>query len=806
MIDIFEGKEKKRMKKTTKVLGLLALAGTLAACGNQMKTGVIPDSDPYFPGKVVKYEYNSLVATAITELNYLKTQAGASATHFANFEDGLLLHNNFSVLEKNLATKVTQVNSYKQFDIDIRSGVKWVSFNGEQYAPVINGIATPQFVSANDFVSSAKAILTAPNASDTAYLIYNFIDGAIDYYEATYLMDKIANGGSAWAQYKDNAKFATKLNSLVKEKTGIDPNHTADEVDDIKNFKQVGIKVITEPGAQGGGSIRYTLKNNAVYFPTLLTYSCYLPVNEYFLKEIRFTNFGSAPDKLLYCGPYRLTKSSEVEIVYEKNESYWNLDKIHVDRIHYQVAPADASYDYTRTEFEQGRIDGFTISTKDTEGWQKYITGPQGTGTILNPYNAYVNSRDYDYIDYVYGLNVNVYRASNTRTGTVSGKSYATTGFGGSTATVKNTEKALLIKEVRDLIIASFDIKEYCKRNSDLPEYQAQYMINTYVPRGFVMDDNGNDYTKTHYYEEYGLHNLDKCASDTDPTKVDLNKVDAIIGQGQYDGVQVAYDDLAPLRDKATAAINAYNADNASSPITLPINLEFYTIWNDDETKAIDEPLILSMNQRINGMPTTTAFTKTTPNLVFYVIPTSDVTTSNYETVTNNGNFDICDTWGWGPDYGDPMSYLNTYAVGGDWSSIFGFVGTDCPNYHLDNGTLIRDESLLGDYTAKVTAASAEYEDLNTRFDLFAQAEYTLINELGIYKPLTMQGQGRQVSISYAAGYETPQGAYGLSSNRLEGLWVMVDNILRTDRMKAIKAFEDNKAAYAAAHGAINIY
>lgn len=796
------------MKKTTKVLGLVLLIGTLAACSKDVGTGIIPSDNPYFPGKTYKFEYNTLVATAIEELNYLKSQAGASAAHFANFEDGLLLHNNFGSLEKNLATKVTQVNSYKQFDIEIRTGVKWVKYNGEQYAPSIEGVATPQFVSVNDFIASAKAVLTYSNASETAYLLYTFIEGAAAYNQATYLTYQIANGGSSWAKYKDDAQFATKLNSLVNDLIGENPGYTADDVQDIKDFKRVGVEAIVAAGSNGGGKIRYRLRSNASYFPTLLTYSCYLPVNEYFLKETRFTNFGAAPDKLLYCGPFRLTTSNEVEVIYEKNESYWNLDRVHLDKIHFKVIPADYSYNYTRTEFESGRIDGFTINSKDSEGWEKYITGPNGDGTILEPYDPYVNSREYDLIDYVYGLHVNVNRATNSTNGTTAKKSYAKNIYGGNDTSVKNTEKALYIQEVRDLLIASYDLAEYCKRYSDLPEYQAQYMINTYVPSGFVIDDNGNDYTKTHYYEEWGQHNLDRVAQDSDPTKVDLDKVDNIIKQGQYANVLMSLTELAPLREKAVTAIQAYNTANPTKQITLPINIEFFSIWTDEDTKQLDAPLITSWNQRMNGMPEVTEFTKTTPGLIFYIIPTSDVTTSNYTTITNGGNFDVSATWGWGPDYGDPMSYLNTFAKGGDWSSIFGYVGSDSPNYRLngDETAIVYEESLLTDYSEKVTEANNEYEDINTRFDLFAEAEYMLINELGIFRPLTMTGQGRQVSISRAVGYESPTGSYGLSSSRLDGLWVLFDKLLRSERQTVVAKYDANKAAYLAEYGAINIY
>ena len=203
-------------------------------------------------------------------------------------------------------------------------------------------------------------------------------------------------------------------------------------------------------------------------------------------------------------------------------------------------------------------------------------------------------------------------------------------------------------------------------------------------------------------------------------------------------------------------------------------------------------------------------FTKPTVKdaMTFYVIPTSDANTSNNETISRGGNFDISCNWGWGPDYGDPMSYLNTFAKGGDWSSIFGFVGSDTINYRMNEGgtALVQEESLLSEYTAKVKAANEEYEDINTRFDLFAEAEYMLINEMGIYKPLTMQGQGRQVSISHAVGYESPSGSYGLSSSRLEGLWVLVDKLLRTERQTVIAKYDASKAAYLAEHGAINIY
>jgi hypothetical protein len=114
---------------------------------------------------------------------------------------------------------------------------------------------------------------------------------------------------------------------------------------------------------------------------------------------------------------------------------------------------------------------------------------------------------------------------------------------------------------------------------------------------------------------------------------------------------------------------------------------------------------------------------------------------------------------------------------------------------------------LLGAYTEKVLEANSVYDNLNERYHLFAEAEYQLINELYIYRPLTMRGQGWNVSVSRAAGYHSPSGSYGLSSNRLQGLYVIDgEGITRHERLDAVAAYKALKAAYLDAHGSINVY
>lgn len=800
------------MKKELRILPIVAAAAifALVSCtppatssstsgSSAGNTFVIPSDDPYFPGKVAKNSYNALLATGITGgLNYLATQDATAANHFANFVDGLLLQNEFGTLEKQLAESIKAENNYQTFTIKVKSGVPWVRWDGTQYTTSINGVSTPQYVSANDFLTSAKTVLNFSTQSETYYLITNFIEGAMEYYQATYIDYQIANGGAQWQIYERNPQmYVQLLNRLVEENTGVANNATVDDIEDIRNFQRVGIKVTEDPTSNGGGTITYTLDHPAFYFPTLLTYSCYLPVNQHFLDEIRVNTFGTDNSHLLYCGPFTLYASTPSQVVYHRNPLYWNIDNVHVETINYQIISMAAEPDYARIRFEAGEIDGFTLTTDDADGWQKYITGPDNTGTIENPYDPSVNSRTYDYIDYVYGLHINVNRASNSTNGATARTSYATT-MGGNINDILNAERALSIEEVRQLVIASFDLAVYCEQYSTLVEYQPQYMINTYVPQGFVQDDDGLDYTTNHYIPTYANHE-----------GITVEEATEKLAQGQYDGTNASYDDLAPLREAALEAIELYNAQaEAEDRITFPIQMEFMSIWSaNEESRYYDGRTILAMNQRLNNMPNQMSFDKSTSGINFLVIPTADVTQQNYELVTNGGNFEISATWGWGPDYGDPMSYLNTFTVHGDWASIFGYVGDEeTINYYVDSTGKLVSNNLLEEYTDMVDAADEEYEDINDRYDGFAEAEYMLLNELAIFKPLTMRGQGRQVSVSRASGYHSPSGSYGLANSRLDGLYVLAETINREDRTAAYTKYEESKAAYLAAHGTINIY
>lgn len=797
--------------RSAMILGLVAV---LASCGGGGGDTFTIRNSKYdlLNGRVARNTYRALLATSVGNLNYLETQEAVDAQHFANFVDGLLLHNEYEVLEKNLATKVTHNEDYTVFTFDVRENVPWVTWQGEQYVSE-NGSGDPQYVSAEDWVTSAKQILNSANASSLAYLISNFVVGAEEYYQYTVIAAGIANGNSQFVRMDDqdkadyiNEQIAINNPTVYNAWYAANPVQASD-IAAIASGSKLGITA-TNVTKNGGGTITYELYSSSRWFPTLFTYSAYMPVNSDFISSVRFANFGTDKTKILYCGPFLLNQADETNVVYVKNQKYWNKDVVNIERIEYMVAPAEIGNTYVRDQFESGNIDGFSLTTNDSQGWRNYIVGPDGTGTYEDPYDSRVNARLLDTIGNMYGTNIVMARDK-----TSSLTSYAT---GGNANTVRNTARALSIKEVREAVMGALDHSVYNVRYGDSDDetmanlLQSQYMVHTYTPKGFVIDDDGNDYVTHHLYpvyaEELGIPSGIEELSKPDEEQNLEGTVAGLLEPGQYTETDLTDDEVWALVQKAQEAISKYNAQaEADQQITYPINIEYYSMWFDGDTQLYDTATIESMNLRLNHLETTQ-----TQYPIFNVIPTDKVTNANYETISRNGCWDYAPVqWGWGADYGDPLTYMNTFTKGGDWGDVFPFINLDvCDNYYLDENGNLQNNDLLADYTALVEEAAAISDDTNARFDLFAEAEYMLLEELAIYSPQINYGQGWTWSVSRSAGYEMPTAAYGLSNDRLTGMYVL-ENVLTREERNSLRAEQaENKEEYLeqTGGGSMNIY
>ena len=818
------------MKKISSLM-ILSLCAIVTACG---RTGGNTSSSedtrykvccsPYesLNGRLAREKYRSLTTVGIGSLNYLQTSAAQNASHFANFVDGLLTHNDFGTLELNLAESAKVNTNYTEFTFKIRDdeNLYWSTYEGKPYE--YNGQV--QKVKASDFAYAAKVISTFSFKSDTFYLLRDFIKGAAEYYHYTEIVYKAAAGTSSYMKLNTNAKKAKYLNDTIQanypsvwkaqydEAEGGTPI-TADDIDNIANGSRLGVKA-----DDSKNEVKYLMLQPARYFPTLLTYSAYLPINQHFYDEKK-SKFGlNSPDAILYCGPYILTTLDETNIEYSRNEAYMKRKDVQacgykaarIMKVHFDIVKGEIDNTFIRTQFENGVIDGFSLSPNDTEGWNKYVVGNngKGNGTIENPDSGLVNSRWLDTIGECYGSNIVMNRSGDGSSNT----SYYSKG---SVDTIKNTEKALQLQDVRKMILDCIDYRTYYARYSDGIEddvFATQKLVSTYVPKAFVEDDNGNEYTQEYYAQALADYKgwTKKQAQD-------------FIAAGQYESRQLDWDaskdgsseraQIDALVAKAKQAIADYNAGpGASDPITYPINLEMFSAWdNDQETKTYDTLFMNEMNKRLNGVDDP-GVDNVNCNY-FKVVPTDKIDPDNQTIVSGSDasslaayDFSVVN-WGWGADYGDPLTYMNTYTRGGDWSSVFGFVGKDSvDSYRYNSSNQLVKYNLLEEYEDLVNEGKKQNDDLTSRFSYFAEAEVKLIEELAIYKPQVNYGQGWSLSISHSAGYEMPTANYGLSNDRMTGMWVLEEPLTREERASIRAEQEAAKAEWNRTHDAYNIY
>ena len=803
---------------------------------------VVTDS-PYalLNGRKAKRTYNTLTMTGIASLNYLQTSAQANATHFANFVDGILTHNEFGVLNLNLAEEASHNRSYTEFTFKIRDddALVWTRWDGTKYTYFEDGEEKVQKVKAADFVAGAKYVCNYKTGSDTAYLITDFIRGAAEYFYYTKILDGQGQGIPEYLRLKTNQQKADKINKwMAAEKENIVKLDsyvplTGDDIPYIENGERFGIVADEEEN-----TVTYNLYSGAFYFPTLLTYSCYLPVNQHFLSEKGSAFGSSARDSILYCGPYTIDYMDETSLIYKKNPVYAQradmkgFMQARAETVVYNIINGELSSDYTRNQFENGNIDGFGLNMSDTEGWRKYITGPdrdpqtreEELECLENPYDGNVNSRLMDTVGSMYGSNIIMERTSNNAS-----TSYSTYG---SIDTIRNTERALRLSDVRAAILGAYDYPTYYSRHADGNSdsvLASQYLVNTYVPKNFVYDDNGNEYVDAYYTAEFakqkGMVEGSEASGENGHYNEDGNWVPddgtaaAYLATGQFDARNKSKAEVATLVDKAMKAVELYNASSYSTDlgkITLPIQVEYYSSWDaDQEGKAYDIQMINSMNIRLNKL--TEPVADDYSNCPFFkVVPTNKCTSANYEACSGHSSGSACFDfsavlWGWGADYGDPLTFLATYKKGGDWKSIMPYIDDEFINNFTvtgegDDAVLNAPVDLLGEYGALVDAGAAETENLTNRYTYFAQAEYKLINDLHIYEPQVNYGQGWSLSISKSAGYEMPTSNYGLSNERLAGMWVLETPLTSKERGAIRAEYNEAKKEYTAEHGAYDFY
>lgn len=273
--------------------------------------------------------YRSLYSGEIGTLNYLTTSSENEYSVAANIVDTLVEHDTYGQIVPCLAESWEQSEDGLTWTFHLRDGATWVTADGAYYADV----------TAEDFVTAAKYILNAQNASSTAWILTDYIAGAAEYFDST---------------------------STPEE---------GEEAPEPFDWENVGVKAVDDK------TIAYTTSEPCPYFLSMLDYVCYMPVNAKFLEE-KGDQFGLATgnDTVLYCGAYTLSEFKPQEKrVFSKNESYWDAEHVYLTKLE-QTYNKEAST-LSPELYLRGEIDSASITSTIAAEW----LADEKTADLIHP-------------------------------------------------------------------------------------------------------------------------------------------------------------------------------------------------------------------------------------------------------------------------------------------------------------------------------------------------------------------------------------------------------------------------------------
>lgn len=634
-----------------------------------------------------------------SKFNYLTNTWTYNSEHYCNMVDGLVENDKYGNIVGALAKAYTvkdNADGTQTWTFKLKEGVRWVK-NADE--------TTVAEVKAQDFVTAIKYVLTPLNASGTVSIVTSFLKNAEEYFEET-----------------------------------------------ISDFSQVGVKAVDDY------TLEYTLIEPTPYFITGLTYSPFLPLNEDFLEE-QGSDFGTNENAILVNGAFRLTKfTASSSIEYTKNQHYYDKDHVYFDKVVKKFVPGTATATDLRGWYESNLIDSFTVNTTDEEGYRKYVSGADGTGTQRNPAhnscNGILSSDGSTYIGY-WNFNRGVFEYADNRDAKTA-------------AQKKATSLALMNKDFRVGFLHGLDVLQYLKMVSPKEPYAR--LARAYTSRELCSANNKDyvDMVCAVYNQKQGTTgvNLTGIEQGGDPV-FDATKA------GQYFA-------------RAKTALKAAGLTEADFPIRIDVIGDM-----DVQSQPYDLAMFKAVEDASNGLID-----------IVYNIPRSDEENGRWGSQVSNFDFSM---WsGWGPDYADPNTFLHTTAVDGDFAEYFGFEETQLHPQTIDalnalgKSSIVSaadpvqalEEEIMGAYNAKYLAGAkiTDATRIAERYQKFAEAEYSLIYEEGLIVPW-FQKNGYYAVVANTIPFQAGKASYGLQDDKLKNVIVTASAITKEQRASIVTEY-----------------
>lgn len=407
---------------------------------------------------------------------------------------------------------------------------------------------------------------------------------------------------------------------------------------EVTDFDEVGVKAVDDY------TVEYTLEEPCSYFVTMLGYTIFMPMSRSYYQSqggkfgaeydssAADYQYGKDSNSIAYCGPYLVTNATAKNtIVFKLSDSYWNKDNVNIKTLTWLFNDqSDVTKMYT--DAKAGTVDYVNLNTSTME-----------TAKSEGLYDQYAVVSDTDATSFMAFYNINRTATANANDGTTAKSTK-------SDEEIQRTNKALQNVHFRRAISFAADRGAY---NAQQVGEDLKYtsLRNTFTPGYFVslskdttIQINGTDTTfpAGTYYGEIVQKQID-----ADGVKIKVWDAENKTSDG-FDGwynPENAVEELnTAIEELAEEGITIDESNPIQMEYPYPSAVEVYTNKANSYKKSVEAAL--------GG--------KVVINLVDAVDLDGWYYAGYYANYGYEANYDVYDVSGWGPDFGDPCSYLDT--------------------------------------------------------------------------------------------------------------------------------------------------
>lgn len=464
-------------------------------------------------------------------------------------------------------------------------------------------------------------------------------------------------------------------------------------------WEDVGIKA-------DGNQLTYTLTGPCGYFDGMTTYSILWPINAEFL-ESKGSDFGAVePDSILYNGCYILSSLVPAqEVRFDANPNYYDAKNVFVKHVVVTYSDGkDPAQNFNM--FVNGEVTSTTVNQSLPEVVAKAAElYPDNQYKSMTTATSYWGAFNWDRQMYALYNDPSVSTTSKTD------------------AQKADAKAAILNADFRRAVYAAYSA--HAVEAITLGEEHADGVIrNTLVPYTFQTTSDGRTYGSI--VEKYAAELV------ADYEGIDLN-----------DGHDAWYNP-----ELAKTFAERAKEELGDSVSEWPIHIDVPVYAASENQKNMQLAMKKSIEDAIGDYVVI--------DLQFLEGNSSVYYSSFYNQPTGEDNsIDLVFGAGWGPDYGDPLTYLHCFDVhDGDMLNYSG-INIESQGQSEEQKAVLETLGLneVQEIVDQATAATGD-----ERIELFAKAEAMLLTN-GILRPYSTSGAN--ISISKVKPFTVGYGLYG---------------------------------------------